>query len=299
MKDGERLVVSVGDSFSSGTVSLPLHFTSIAERELEGISIYNMGAPALGPAEYAHLLVSEALPMEPACIVVQLFVGNDLDAVAPVAQTRRGPALLFDGERHAVVRFTQRLLRLSAERRRAEAEGAGGGIVQGEQIAGLVSSVEEAIERHPWYADPMLERPTFSAQGYRTLEAKRAAEIASEGRGSYGALSILEQLVAAAGDVPVVFALIPDEFQVEDEVWEAVRADHTEPLERDRPQRILREWASARGIPVLDYLPALRAVSPLADGRRHVYHFQDSHWNARGNEAAGRELARFLRELDG
>lgn len=38
----------------------------------------------------------------------------------------------------------------------------------------------------------------------------------------------------------------------------------------------------------------LRAAPPWEDGRRHVYHLRDTHWNARGNRIAGEELARFL-----
>jgi hypothetical protein len=35
----------------------------------------------------------------------------------------------------------------------------------------------------------------------------------------------------------------------------------------------------------------------MEDGRRHLYHLQDTHFNARGNEIAGRALARFVDSL--
>jgi len=35
----------------------------------------------------------------------------------------------------------------------------------------------------------------------------------------------------------------------------------------------------------------------MADGLRHLYHRRDTHFNARGNRAAGEALARFLRNL--
>jgi hypothetical protein len=50
---------------------------------------------------------------------------------------------------------------------------------------------------------------------------------------------------------------------------------------------------------VLDLPPPLRAVPPLADGRRHLYHLRDTHFNARGNRAAGWALAEFVRGLLG
>ena len=37
------------------------------------------------------------------------------------------------------------------------------------------------------------------------------------------------------------------------------------------------------------------AVEPLPDGRRHLYQLRDTHFNARGNQVAGQELAAFLR----
>jgi hypothetical protein len=51
------------------------------------------------------------------------------------------------------------------------------------------------------------------------------------------------------------------------------------------------------GIPVFDLLPVMRAVEPLADGKRHLYHLTDTHWNVRGNAVAGAELAKFVRAL--
>ena len=38
----------------------------------------------------------------------------------------------------------------------------------------------------------------------------------------------------------------------------------------------------------------MRAVPKEADGRRHLYHLRDTHWNARGNELAGEALAKFV-----
>ena len=40
-----------------------------------------------------------------------------------------------------------------------------------------------------------------------------------------------------------------------------------------------------------------RAVPPLTDGWRHVYHLRDTHFNVRGNRVAGEALAQALAEL--
>lgn len=45
-----------------------------------------MGLPGTGPVDYLHLLVKEALPLEPDLVVIALYVGNDV-----VSQERSAP----------------------------------------------------------------------------------------------------------------------------------------------------------------------------------------------------------------
>jgi hypothetical protein len=89
--------------------------------------------------------------------------------------------------------------------------------------------------------------------------------------------------------------LIPDEFQVEDALWDEVVASTGRRLNRNQPQERITAFLRQEGIPSLDLLPALRAVPPMADGQRHLYHLQDTHFNVRGNQVAGEKLAEFLR----
>ena len=87
--------------------------------------------------------------------------------------------------------------------------------------------------------------------------------------------------------------------QVEDGLWERIQAADGARLERDRPQHLLGAWLQENGIPFLDLLDDLRAVSPDEEGRRHLYHLRDTHFNARGNLVAGQALARFCDSLIG
>lgn len=289
-----RLVVVIGDSFSTGAVSLPLHYTSVAERGLAGVELYNMGAPGIDPPHYLELLRTEALALRPEAIVVALFAGNDLEFEEPLAEPRPFLRSLVDREGCLLVRGATRAWNVLAERRRARGQGAGGGELQGEDAQAL--RPDEIARAFPWFADPALERPTFSAEGFLKLEQERALAIArANGPEELGCFDWLAAMQRAAGDIPLLVLLIPDEFQVEDLLWGKLQeALPGVALERDRPQGLLRDFCRARGLPLLDLLPALRAVPPLSDGRRHVYHLRDSHWNARGNEAAGQELARWL-----
>ena len=151
--------------------------------------------------------------------------------------------------------------------------------------------------RFPWVLDPTLEEPVFSERAFLELERHRARSACDPDPADLERLfAILEEMRAAAGPRLAVLVL-PDEFQVEDELWRQVGfADGVE-LDRDRPQRVIGAWLEERGVPWLDLLPRMRAVPPGPDGRRHLYHRRDTHWNARGNRIAGEALAEFLVEL--
>jgi hypothetical protein len=108
------------------------------------------------------------------------------------------------------------------------------------------------------------------------------------------AYAALLEARAAAGPVPFAVLLIPDEFQVEDDLWHQIEQRAGRTLQRDLPQKLLGVWLAEQGIDYLDLLPVLRAVPELDDGQRHVYHLRDTHLNARGNRAVAEALAPFL-----
>ena len=145
----------------------------------------------------------------------------------------------------------------------------------------------------PWTVDPTLEEGTLSEEAFLRLETQRALAACAPMPASFDLLcrSLLEAR-RAAGDVPLSVMLIPDEFQVEDALWEQIshriEASQGRPLDRDRPQELLNAWLTEQGFPYLDLLPILREVPALEDGRRHLYHARDTHWNANGNRVGRR-----------
>jgi len=275
-RPGERLVASIGDSFSVSAVPHAQHFTTVCEQAL-GATVANLGAPGIGPPEYLRLLVDEAMPLDPDAVVVCVFVGNDL-SYADVEKDLPDPFLRGFLQRDSVLAWVLpgRLVRIARERDRA------------------VVSPEKAESSLP-AADPLLEEPSMSAEAFLRLETQRAREVCAIDPASLESFrDAMRSMKAAAGSARLVVMLIPDEFQVEDSLWDAVVAAAGTDLARDRPQALVRSLLEEEAIPCLDLLPALRAAPPLADGRRHVYHARDTHWNARGNRIAGAELAKFL-----
>ncbi len=272
-----RLVISIGDSFSYGTTPHAYHYSTVAERALKDVSVYNMGFPGTGPGDYRHLLEGEALPLDPDLIVVQLFMGNDITAGPPY---RAEPGWAdADSYKAGILWHRLGVLRRAAEDREAAAH-------------------ERAPEDFSWVADVSLEVPSFGEDVYEDVSFRNAVQITSDHIGLYDRFEAsLAALAEAAEGVPLAFVLIPDEFQVEDALWARVSARLEGPHDRDLPQKRTLAWLEAHDFPVLDLLPLLRAVEPLEDGDRHLYHLRDTHFNARGNAVAGQALARFVGPL--
>jgi hypothetical protein len=280
------LVVSIGDSFSYGTVPLPYHYTSICEQELPGVEVYNMGYSGIGPGDYLYLLENEALALEPDLILIEIFLGNDID---DSAQTQTAPRW-FDADSYLLAVLAFRLKTFS------EAEVA--------DTAGAAFSAEQALNQ-PRLTDPLLEDPSLGEEIYLLVETQAAVAVCQRhervawGLRHQNFLKALIRLERAAGDVPLAFVLLPDEFQIEDQLWEEIlrRTDKDLDLDRGLPNREALAWARGHGRAMLDVTPALRAVAPLPDGERHLYHLRNMHFNKRGNEVVGRELAPFVRSL--
>ncbi len=295
-REGERLVASIGDSFNLGAVPHGWHFTTVCERNL-GCPVYNLGVAGIGPPEYLRLLVDEAMPLDPGLVVIDVFVGNDL-TFPEVEKGLPDAALRSWLERDRVLLWVvpQRLARIAEERRRQGDRWRPIASVQGERERATADSQASLESAFPWLTDPSLEAGTMSEPAYLRLETRRALENCSVDPVSFsGFCGAMLAMKRAAASTPLCVMLIPDEFQVEDDVWGAVRAGAGAELERDRPQRLVAGWLDRNGIPCLDLLPAMRAVPPMTDGKRHLYHLRDTHFNARGNRVAGEELARFAR----
>ena len=294
------LVASVGDSFSYSAVPYRFHFTTVAEGLLEDTEVYNVGIAGAGPPQYLYLLETEVLPLGPDAIVVNLFLGNDVvfPETAGAAQTTM--ALWLDRENLLLYLVPKRLARWRAEQ---DARGAGGNFMEklerkARRALRDSSSREKIVAQMPWLEDPLLEEPHFSEESFLELERERMLDACRVEGADYSELfTWLDAIVAAAGEIPIGFVLIPDEFQVEDWLWDAITDGVPEEVDRTQPQRLVTDWLEAQGVPVLDLLPILRAQEPLADGRLHVYHLRDTHFNARGNRIAGEQLAAFARSL--
>ena len=87
--------------------------------------------------------------------------------------------------------------------------------------------------------------------------------------------------------------ILPDRFQVNvDERDEALALLGMRPdqFDWDRPQRELGAFFAREGIVYLDLLPAFRAATES----EQLFDPGNTHWNLRGNEFVGDEIAKWL-----
>lgn len=300
---GQTRVVSIGDSFSASGVPHHYHYTTVCERLLPGVDVCNLGVVAIGPPEYLELLNHEGLALDPDVIVIDVYVGNDVLFFGH--DRARGFSLLrtcFDSQSLYLSTLLPRFVKVAAERRRKGADAArptAEAPIARTDVEPRIDDLDELRRRMPWIADPMREIPLFSEASFLSCALAHASSICAGDASTYEPFfEAMDAIREAIGARPWGVMLIPEEFQVEDALWQEVVAglpDHA--LERDLPQRRMAAWLEARGVPYVDLLPRARAVPPMADGDRHLYLLRDTHFNVRGNQVAGEGFAELVTRL--
>lgn len=290
--EDDVVIALLADSFGVGTVPHPFCFATIAERRLaealrdspgRRVAVHDFGVSSIGPAQYVLLADREVPRYRPTAVVVCLFVGND---VTEDSARLHGPRLhAFQG--WASWRLVARLLAIRDARETVE------------RLAAIGRTAAGDPQVPAWIHDPSLEVATFPPDRHLQLEASRAevTRAAAPGtlRGFERLWTAIDYLASRLGE-RLGLVLIPDEFQVDDALWQAILATKDRPSDYDRfsPQRRILDHCVRRDIAVLDLTPRLR--DEAKGGAVRLYHLRDTHWNAAGNRVAGEALAQWLGE---
>lgn len=119
------------------------------------------------------------------------------------------------------------------------------------------------------------------------------------------AWNVTEQLMLAVRDLATEngasfgVVLIPAVWDVDDAAWEGILNQlplmRETPLDRERPSRLLSEFLTANGVPVVNLLPAFRDRAPTLPAPPYLR--GDAHWAPEGHRLAAELLKEPVSEM--
>lgn len=268
-RSGVVRIAALGDSFSAGTaVAYKENYLTRLETELGNVDVCNFGVCGTGPREYEQLLKTLVWDYQPDLVLVPIFIGND------ITEWIATPELLkFHPDALCIEVLARRTYRLLREQWRQSAEG---------------QSTDYRMGRGPQFS----ERTYLELTAGRLVVCRKQGTRTDEERWDK-VRHHLERLIAdcRGHHVPVVVVLIPDEFQVNDDLRQkalSVRGWSASDLDLLLAQRRLAEFCRQHAVPCLDLHPRMAEQGATAHLRN------DGHWNVHGHHVAANTIAGWL-----
>jgi lysophospholipase L1-like esterase len=280
---GPLRCVFIGDSFTFGGGPRKDNFVEAFQALASGhsgLETVNLGIPGAGPENYLRVLQYEPAVKEAKVVFVIVFIGNDIAQGHPDFKSRvwlggpraqlRSPWLVRASPDYwystKTLRAGWRLLRWMMWERSRSGEGA------------LPDDVFLEIEM----------------QNLGVCRRKPSTYMQSCYDGTLALLDAM-RIEADRQHIKLAVVLAPDQFQVDtalrEQLFSRFHLDGND-YDLDRPQRVLRASLEGQSVPVLDLLPAFR----VQETKEQLYLPRDTHWNARGNALAAREMYAFATE---
>jgi len=295
--DGKGRIVAVGDSMQFGWgVELPQTYLYIVEEGLssDSVRVVKAGMPGVGTSDEAQWLQAHGDQYSPRMVIVSFFVGNDfvdcqMGGVLKQFTVRDGLMVKrpLDKDDYSRLRETTEWIKRTS--------------LLAQQSAQLVWIFERSFTSAKNRNVPGLTAQNrwlweFFKIHLRDLppETKQGIELAQ------GALDEIHAW-AQRRNIPMLLLVIPRSFQIFEwdlRKWRDAYRLTNEQLDLDRPQRVLRDWASAHSVSTLDLLPGFREYHRTHPDELLYYH-PDSHLNANGHRVAAMLLLEHLRRHHG
>ncbi len=280
-------LLALGDSMAFGWgVNLEESFLFLLEQHLQSgqpVRLVKAAVPGTGPGDQLQLLKTIWPEYRPRAVILCFFVGNDF------VDVQMGGAEQFDVKdgllvRRAIngespswlARMRSYLVRSSHLLQLARAV----------QLNWTRDSADDDQEQSARQWDDWLRE--FAQVHLKEYPERTRQAVA-------GTLAILDRMADFCSEhsVPMILVVIPRSYQIypgeRRELVKALGVPEAD-LDLDRPQRLLSEWASRRGVPAVDLLPAFRRRHEQ-DPDENLYHYPDAHMNAAGHHAAAEAIA--------
>lgn len=280
------VVALLSDSFGFSIVPYEFNFATIAENKLKAslkkekdrIAVHNFSISGIGMLEYAYLLKTEVPLVNPQYVALCVFVGNDIESVKEQKLNK-----LYSFKEWWLWIVSQRMYAVISE------------TSKGANVTKIGKPIVDDQPLPPHLFDDSLEIPTFTKEKYLFLERDRLSvcdiqspEVWKRYSLFFDVLSLIHKQL---GDKLIV-VVIPDEFQVNDELYKKAISLYGNPqnIDRDYPQARIKSYCEQNNINMLDLLPYMR----YAAKKQRPYHLQDTHFNAYGNKIAGETIANYI-----
>jgi hypothetical protein len=295
---GAYRVLAIGDSFThaSGGLPHPHHWPTLLEEGLakrrgDRVEVLRLGVGGTETQFQLRLWQLEGTSLDADAVVLGFFVGDDF--------FRGGQGL----ERRLPQDTSQRLAsasltyRLSRNLRRVWRGAERQAVEKGFSPHDAPDQGGHEILAYRDDFDP--DAAHLTPKALLQIEVKRMSltrrdreevfRVLFEGAGE--TLKSFHTEVTQAGAEFVVL-IIPDQFQVDSEIRDAVLRETDSALgdyDLDRAQRMLEQFLTANDIDHIDLLPVFRQIAKT----ERLYRIGNTHWNAAGNRLAAKLLLEF------
>ncbi len=285
-KKGDAKIMVLGDSFVSNiSVEDTEVFTQVMEDQLTNTSVYNLGVNGYGQVQ-EYMLLEKWLPkIQPNLVVVMIYLRNDFtDNMGDFPWLYPRPTVTFNE---------------------------GGDADTSMQISPPSLANYETKKELPFYYKSHLF--LFVKRRIDNIKAKMAKDkdasytphevrtcrvpLSEDAEAMYETMQKLIVEINTYGQrnqTPIVFALAPSMFQVEDALWsEVTEYDTTIRLEKDLPNKTLLAFAKANNLEMIDVMPALQEEHHKGT---KMYNPIEQHWTVEGNKVVANVLSKYLKQ---
>ncbi|WP_434221676.1 alginate O-acetyltransferase AlgX-related protein [Limnospira platensis CENA597] len=260
------------------------------------VDVINAGYPGTHTAEQLALLKKYGLQYNPHLVVLGFFVGNDFVDADPYRKRIIVNDLYIDIDprkeliifgypiipKSRLLLFIQQKYKIFREARKFQQSYQ---LPQNQLVATTEAIALEEPEKSPGilslekFLD--VERGRMSFCNIEKLQnGDRDANI------NYILDSISEMnAILKARNIKFIVAIYPDEYQVNDDLLHQLQSTfylNLDDYDITCQQNILIEYLESNNIPYIDLTPRFR----VEQQNRHLYLFQEPHWNSHGNQLA-------------
>ena len=277
-KKGFR-ILGVGDSFTFPFgVGIDKGYLGVLEKNL-GVEIVKTGVPGYDPIDYLNFIRAKGMGYEPDLVVLGVYIGNDIHGKSiqvkqnknePVAKPSPGFWTQFARTVPTFLRNNYYTYGFVMDR-----------VKSSPYLREIVNLAATDMRKM------LVPEVAFMKVGRRDEQSQKMWDLLET------RLLEINQIIEDRG-AKLAIAIIPTDYQVYDEVWRRVLAQHqmdASAFDRSKPNRDLVAFCQKNQIHVIDLLPASLQA---AEQGQQLYFQYNRHWAEEGNALAAKTIQEYI-----